>query len=249
MCSGKPSLHKPNVRAAVKAGFSSIRFTAGHYSLLEKHTSILVGISGGIDSLVLLSLLLDYNDKYRQKWDIKAAHIDAGFPGWDPDLLHRHLKAKNIHTTTVRTTIHKKIENAMDKCFICSRERRKTLIEIAEGLDVFKIALAHHQEDVVETLLLNMLYTGRMATILPKQSILRGRFSFVRPIYFLNKKSIVDIGRAYALKDFGNACPYYRDSRRERIRESLRRIQTRNPDVYTNIFRSIFNLNKQYMPG
>lgn len=208
-----------------------------------------MGISGGIDSLVLLFLLLDYNDKYRQNWDIKAAHIDAGFPEWDPDLLHRYLNAKNIHTTTVRTTIHKKITNATDKCFACSRERRKILIEIAEGLDIFNIGLAHHQEDAVETLLLNMLYTGRMATILPKQSILHGRFSFVRPIYFLDKKSIVEIARAYALEDFGNACPYYKDSRRERIRESLQRIQTENPDVYTNIFRSIFNLNKQYMPG
>lgn len=216
--------------------------------MLEKHTSVLVGISGGIDSLVLLFLLKEYNDKYRQKWDIKTAHIDAGFPGWDPDQLHHYLSAKNIQITTVSTAIYKKIKNAADKCFVCSRERRKMLVEIAEGLDIFNIALAHHQEDVVETLLLNILYTGRMGTILPKQSIIRGRFSFVRPLYHLDKKNIIGIAGAYGLKSFGNACPYYEDSRREWIRESLQKIQSRNPDVYANIFRSIFNINKQYMP-
>ena len=208
-----------------------------------------MGISGGIDSMVLLCLLLKYNEKYRQRWDIKAAHINPGFPGWDPNILEKYLSTLNVKLVIASSKIDQRLEKVEDKCYFCSRERRKRLMEVAENLDIFNIALAHHKEDVVETLLLNMLYTGRMGTLLPRQPIVRGRFAFVRPLYHMDKKTIVAIANAFGLKIFGNLCPYYKESRRERIRESLDEIETKNPDIYTNIFNSIFNINKPYMPS
>ena len=169
----------------------------------------MVGVSGGIDSLVLLFLLQEYNAKYRQQWDIKACHIDAGYPGWNSTILERRLAAHNIETIIVKANFYKRIQKVQDKCFFCSRERRKKLMDIAEGLDVFNIALAHHQEDAVETLLLNMLYTGRMGTLLPRQPIVRGRFTFVRPLYYLDKKTIRVIAKAFALESLGRSCPFY----------------------------------------
>jgi tRNA 2-thiocytidine biosynthesis protein TtcA len=249
LCSDKPRLHNPNAGAAVKAGLSSIRFAKNRHSILEKHTSVLVGVSGGMDSLVLLFLLLEFNVKYRQKWDIKACHIDAGFPAWNPGFLEKLLAAHKIETIIVKANIYKRIQKVQDKCYFCSRERRQKLMEIAEGLDVFNIALAHHQEDAVETLLLNMLYTGRMGTLLPKQPIVRGRFSFVRPLYYLDKKTIRVIAKAFDLASLGRSCPFYQDSRRELIRNLLNKIQEKTPDIYTNIFHSIFNINKPYMPS
>jgi tRNA 2-thiocytidine biosynthesis protein TtcA len=249
LCSDRLRLHNPSAGAVVKTGLSSIRFANKRHSILEKHTSILVGVSGGIDSLVLLFLLLEYNKKYKQKWDIKACHIDAGYPSWDPSVLEKSLVAHHIEPIIVKANFYKRIQRVQDKCFFCSRERRKKLMEIAEGLDVFNIALAHHQEDAVETLLLNMLYTGRMGTLLPKQPIVRGRFSFVRPLYYLDKKTIRAIAQAFGLKILGRSCPFYQDSRRELIRNLLYKIQEKNPDIYTNIFHSIFNINKPYMPS
>jgi tRNA 2-thiocytidine biosynthesis protein TtcA len=249
LCSDKPRLHNPNSGAILKAGLSSIRFTVRRHSILEKHTSVLVGISGGIDSLVLLFLLLKYNEKYKQKWDIKACHIDAGFPGWNPVSLEEYLAAHNVQTIVVKTNIYKRTQRVQDKCFFCSRDRRKKLMEIAEELDIFNIALAHHQEDAVETLLLNMLYTGRMATLLPKQPIVRGRFFFLRPLYYLDKKTILEIANAFGLESLGRFCPFYQNSRRELIRNLLNTIKEKNPDIYTNIFHSMFNINKPYMPS
>ncbi|MDH4210277.1 MAG: tRNA 2-thiocytidine biosynthesis TtcA family protein [candidate division WOR-3 bacterium] len=216
--------------------------------MLEKHASVLVGVSGGIDSMVLLFLLLKYNEKYAQKWSIKAAHINEGFPDWDPDLLEEYLLAQNVQFVIAGGKINDRIRKVEDKCFFCSRARRKKLMEIAEGFDIFNIALAHHQEDVVETLLLNMLFTGRMGTLLPMQPIVRGRFTVVRPLYYMDKKIIVEIAQAMGLKSFGNPCPYYADSRREMIRQLLNQIEKKNPDIYTNIFHSIFDINKPYMP-
>lgn len=247
MCSDKIRQHNPSARAAVKTGLSAIRFTQKRHSILERHTSVLVGVSGGIDSLVLLFLLLKYNTKYKQNWDIKACHIDAGFPDWDSGSLGKYLAARKI--PIIIANINNKVNRVQDKCFICSKERRKKLMNVAEGLGIFHIALAHHQEDAVETLLLNMLYTGRMGTLLPKQPIVRGRFVFVRPLYYLDKKTIREIAVALDLESLGRSCPFYQDSRRELVRNLLNTIQEQNPDIYTNIFHSIFNINKPYMPS
>ena len=210
---------------------------------------MLVGVSGGIDSSVLLFLLQKFNDTYQQNWYIKAAHIDAGFPDWDPTSLEQYLATHNIQTIMVRTRLHKRMQKVEDKCFFCSRARRKKLMEIAEELDISNIVLAHHQEDVAETLLLNILYTGRIGTLLPRQPIVRGRFALVRPLYYLDKNTITQIGRAFGIRSFHNPCPFYRNSRRETIREILDKIKKKNPDVYSNIFHSIFNINKTYMPS
>jgi tRNA 2-thiocytidine biosynthesis protein TtcA len=242
-------LHDPTARAAVKSGLSSIRYVLRRHCLLEKHTSVLVGISGGIDSLVLLFLLHKYKDTYQQLWEIKACHINTGFPGWNPAGLQKFLRAHEIESIVVSTKIYKRIQRVDDKCFFCSRARRKQLMEIAEESNITNIALAHHQEDVAETLLLNMLYAGRMSTLLPRQPIVHGRFVLIRPLYYLNKETILEIARAFHLKSHGDFCPYYKDSRREMIREKLNVIKKKNPDIYTNIFRSIFNVKQSYMPS
>ena len=248
MCSDKPRPQNPLSRAATKSVLSSVGYALRRHTLLEKHAGVLVGVSGGIDSMVLLFLLLRYNEKYTQKWTIKAAHIDAGFPGWNPDALREYLSGRNVELIVTGSRIHNRLKKIEDKCFFCSRARRKKLTEIAEGLGIFNIALAHHQEDVVETLLLNMLYTGRMGTILPKQPIVHGRFTFVRPLYYLKKKAIIETAHALKLKSFNNPCPYYADSKREAIRKLLNHLEKKNPDIYNNIFTSISNINKAYMP-
>jgi tRNA 2-thiocytidine biosynthesis protein TtcA len=249
LCSDSHRSQDPTARVAVKSGLSSIRYAIRHHSLLEKHTSILVGISGGIDSLVLLFLLHKYKDIYRQMWEIKACHIDKGFPAHRSADLEEYLSARGIALTVVKTGIYTRTRRSDDKCFFCSRARRQKLMEYAEDFNINNIALAHHQEDVAETLLLNMLYAGRTSTLLPIQPIAHGRFNFVRPLYYLDKTTILDIARAFDLKSQANSCPYYKESRRELIREKLNDIKERNPDVYTNVFHSIFNIKKTYMPS
>ncbi|MGD8978666.1 MAG: ATP-binding protein, partial [candidate division WOR-3 bacterium] len=169
MCSDSHRSQDPTARVAVKSGLSSIRYAIRHHSLLEKHTSILVGISGGIDSLVLLFLLHKYKDIYRQMWEIKACHIDKGFPAHRSADLEEYLSARGIALTVVKTGIYTRTRRSDDKCFFCSRARRQKLMEYAEDFNINNIALAHHQEDVAETLLLNMLYAGRTSTLLPIQ--------------------------------------------------------------------------------
>lgn len=248
MYSGNPRSRSPTPRVSVKSGLNAVSYAIRHHALLEKHTSILVGVSGGIDSLALLLLLQKFNDTYRQAWYIKAAHVDAGFPDWDSTSLEKYLAARNINITIARTKINKKIRKVDDKCFFCARARRQRLMEIAEEFDIANIALAHHQEDVAETLLLNILYAGKISTLLPRQPIVHGRFVLVRPLYYLDKPTITQIGHSFGLESFRTPCPYYKCSRRERIRAILATLKQKNPDIYSSIFHSIFNINKTYMP-
>lgn len=198
---------------------------------------------------MLLFLLQEYSAIYQQSWNITAAHIHPMFPGWTTTLLKPLLSKHNIPYTIVKQNIYRKIKDVKNKCFSCSRERRKRLLDLAGKLDTFNIALAHHKEDVVETLLLNIFYTGRMSTLMPKQPIVHGRFYFVRPIYYLDKETILGIARVLGLKSHANICPYYKNSRRETVRGMLSKIKKKNPDIYTNIFGSIFNTKKAYMPS
>lgn len=217
--------------------------------MIEKHARVLVGISGGIDSLVLLHLLREYCGRYHTGWQITAVHIDHCFPGHDSRQLEDHFTRIGTPYRIVRADIYRRIEQTADRCFVCARERHRRLIELAEESSIFHIALAHHQDDAAETLLLNILYAGRMSTLVPRQPLLQGRFCFVRPLYYLSKKEITAIARACGLKPLAAACPYHQDSRREKIRALLAELSRQNPDIHANIFRSLFNVRREYLPS
>ena len=236
-------------RAAIRQGLTSVRYALRQHSLLEKYTSVLVGLSGGIDSLVLLFLLFVYKETFQQHWNIKAAHIDLGFPLWNPSDLQELLSQYNIRCIIAKTNIYNRLSKIQDKCFFCSRARREKLMNIAEKYNIFNVALAHHQEDVAETLLLNMFHSGRISTLLPKQGVIHGRFFVVRPLYYMDKEAIQKIGHAFGLKTLHNSCPFYHASRRESVRNLLEEIRKENPDIYANLFGSIFNIKRSYMPS
>lgn len=218
------------------------------YGFLEKNSRVLVGISGGVDSLILVLLLLEYNKRFNQKWEIHACHIHPGFPGWNAGRLKKFFIKNNISYTIVKTEINKKVAGLANKCCPCARERRRKLLEIADKRGIFQIALAHHKQDVAETIFLNMIYNGEISTLVPKQSIIQGRFFFIRPLYNLDKEMIESIARIYGIPRRHNICPFYRTSKREVVRRFLMRIQKENPHVYKNIFRSIFHIKNTYMP-
>jgi tRNA 2-thiocytidine biosynthesis protein TtcA len=238
----------PEASKTIDSGFTLIKQTIRRFGFLKKYSRVLVGVSGGMDSLVLLSLLLAYNKKFNQKWHINACHIHPRFPKWNSRFLELFFKEKNIPYTIVKININKKFPKNKHPCYACTRERRKKLLEVADKHSIFQIALGHHKEDVAETTFLNMMYNGEISTIVPKQSIIQGRFFFIRPLYYLTKETIRKIAKIYHLPKSKSTCPYYKESKREVVREFLNQIKNENPAVYKNIFRSLFNIKNSYMP-
>ncbi len=209
---------------------------------------MLVGLSGGIDSCALLYLLVRYNEKYRQGWEIRAAHIDPQFPGWKADLVRGFAENLGVPFDYFQSPIAARIRDLRHRCFFCSRERRRRLLELAEAQNIFTVALAHHREDVVETLLLNMLYNGEIAVCLPRQSVIHGRFYFIRPLYYFTKEDILELDRFLHFPRDVNVCPFGHDSKRERVRTFLAEIRKQNPAVYNNLFGVLFNIKREYLP-
>jgi tRNA 2-thiocytidine biosynthesis protein TtcA len=232
----------------ISAGLMLMRHAIRRHGFLDKNSRVLVGISGGIDSLVLLTLLIEYNKQYQQGWEIHACHIHPQFPQWNVHVVEKFLKKYNVPYTIVTIDINKDIKQRTHKCYLCSRERRRKLLEVADSLSTFQIALAHHKEDAAETILLNMMYNAEISTLVPKQSVIQGRFFFIRPLYYFEKETINKIVQVFKLPQNKNICPYFEESKRETVREFLTKLQRYNPDVYKNIFRSIFTIKNSYMP-
>jgi tRNA 2-thiocytidine biosynthesis protein TtcA len=235
-------------RKLITAGLMLMRHAIRRHGFLDKNSRVLVGISGGVDSLVLLSLLVEYNKHYQQGWEIHACHIHPQFPQWNVPIVEKFFKKCTVPYTIVTIDINKNIKQRTHKCYICSRERRRKLLEVADNLNTFQIALAHHKEDVAETILLNMVYNAEISTLVPKQSVIQGRFFFIRPLYYFEKETINKIAQIFNLPQNKNICPYFEESKREIVREFLAKLQRDNPDVYKNIFRSIFTIKNSYMP-
>jgi tRNA 2-thiocytidine biosynthesis protein TtcA len=232
----------------VNSNLAAFKRTIDKYEFLEYNSRAVVGISGGVDSLVLLFLLAQYNEKYRQGWEIHPCHVDPRFAGWDTAFIEEYCKTLGMPCKIIRTGIGQKLMDQDRKCFVCSRERRRRLLEFADSLNIFQIVLAHNLEDVVETFILNIVYNGVISAFVPRQPVIRGRFCFVRPLYFLSKKKVLAIARSLGIPENRNSCPYAAGSKREKIRDFLKGVKEEYPEVYTSIFRGMLNVKTEYLP-
>jgi tRNA 2-thiocytidine biosynthesis protein TtcA len=115
-------------------------------------------------------------------------------------------------------------------------------------MNIQQIALAHHNQDVAETIILNMMYNGEMSTLVPKQSVIQGRHFFIRPLYEFEKNEIKTIARLLNMPVVTNECPYFKESKRNQVRAFLESCKKDNPDVYKNIFRAVTHIKRAYLP-
>ena len=129
----------------------------------------------------------------------------------------------------------------------CARNRRSQLFDLARRWGYNKVALGHHRDDLVETFFLNMLYSGNISTMVPKQDLFEGRLAIIRPMAYLDKEEIRAIGAELALHPVANLCPLADHTRRERVRELLADIYAREPGARRSIFAALANVREGYM--
>ena len=237
-----------------KTSFITLKRAVEKHHLLENGEKVLVGVSGGVDSMVMLHLLNNFNQRRYKDWEIIAVHINPNFPRWQTKKIIKFFESLNVRYLIDDINVPQKLlavagsDKRLRPCFLCARERRKRLFEIAEQHGIRKIALAHHLEDVNETFFLNLFYVSEAKTFSTKQDFFHNQYHIIRPLYYFDKDFINNYAETYQIPVVKNKCPYDIDSERNRIRNLLNKYYTKNPRIKTNIFWGIKNARLDVLP-
>ncbi|MBW2192217.1 MAG: tRNA 2-thiocytidine(32) synthetase TtcA [Deltaproteobacteria bacterium] len=211
---------------------------------------ILVGLSGGKDSLTLMWVLEERRQRIPINYELFAAYVDPGFDGGFGEQLAEYCDEAGFDLS-VESTDHGILahspQNRENPCFLCSRLRRKRLFEIADERGCNKLALGHNKDDIIETLFLNMCYAGQISTMLPSQSFFQGKFTLIRPLAFVDENVIRHFAEERGCPDFMNPCPTAKVSKRQEIKTLLNALYRSNKKIKGNIFRAMRHVKTDYL--
>jgi tRNA(Ile)-lysidine synthetase-like protein len=234
-----------------KTGFfisSKIGKAIGDYNLIEDGDRILVAASGGKDSLTLLKLLRERQRWAPAKFEIVAAHIETDLKcGYsvDKDFLIKIFKDLGVKYRFKKIKLLDKKDDI--NCFWCSWNRRKTLFKTAYNLGCNKVALGHHKDDIIETTLLNLFFQGEISTMNPRQELFDGKIVIIRPLCYVEEKTIKKFAKENGFFKNIEKSTKLQDSNRRYVKELIKDIKKRCPNVKTNIFRSITRVKSGYI--
>lgn len=225
----------------------------GDFNLIEEGDRILIGVSGGKDSYSLLHVLDSLRRKAPVKYELVAANVDAGYPGYRKEVLENHLKEHNftyrMETTDCYRIIEEKRRPGSSYCSFCARLRRGVLYTLADELGCNKIALGHHLDDFIETLLLNQFYVGRLAAMSPKLLADNGRHTVIRPFVYVEEKDIIAYCRANAFPVICCACPVCGmvDQKRKRMKTLIAELSRENPQIKRSMIGALGNVQPRHL--
>ena len=222
------------------------------YAMIADGDRVAVAVSGGKDSFTLLHLL-----KERLKWvpihyDLLAIHLDMGFEGTQPEKIEQACREMGIPYYFEQTDYGLKahgIENKENPCFLCAWLRRKHLFNLSRNLHFSKLAFGHNKDDIIETLFLNMFFSGELSTMLPKQSLFEGGLTIIRPLALLDESRIKGFAKRLGLPEIPNPCPSASKSYRQDIKAFLSAFYARNRKIQGNIFHALSHVRPEYLPS
>ena len=220
------------------------------YNMICDGDRILVGLSGGKDSLTLMWFLNERLPRVRVTYDLTAVYLDPGFEGGFAGRLERYCREAGYRLRIEHTDFGVKAhsdENRENPCFLCAWKRRKRLFDIAEELGCRKLALGHNKDDIIETLFMNMCYAGEISTMVPFQPLFENRFTVIRPLAYVDEDLIRQFAAEQDFPAFINACPSAAVSKRRAVKELLFRLYRSNDKIKGNIFRSLSRVRPDYL--
>ena len=214
------------------------------YNLIDENDKIAVGISGGKDSLALLYALNGIRRFYPKKFDLEAITIDLGFENFNTEPIKHLCDEFNIKYTVVKTDIFDIVFNERKEsnpCSLCAKMRKGSLNAAIKDAGCNKVAYAHHKDDVIETLMLSLIYEGRFNTFSPRTFLDRTEITVIRPFLYVNEADIIGFSNKYHLPVLAKVCPNDGYSKREYIKQLIASINRDNPGVKERMFNAIEN--------
>ena len=222
------------------------------FGMITPGDGVIAAVSGGKDSLALLRLLQGPLVHAPRDFRLVAVHLDTGIPGSDPAPLEQHFRDAGLEYEIVPAHHVYEKSHAPDArkrpCYICSRLRRRLLLETADRLGCSRIALAHHRDDAVETLLMNMFFMREVSAMLPDQPLFDGAFHLIRPLFYIREYLVARFARKQQLPVSKVRCPTEDTTRRLYVKNLLEQLRKEDPSVHNNLFRAMFRMYPEYMP-
>lgn len=221
---------------------SYIRSAADDYQMIEEGDKIAVGVSGGKDSLTLLCALAGLKKFYPKKFDIVAITVSMGYEEMDFSGVKALCEDLNVEYITKETDIAKivfDIRCEKNPCSLCANLRRGALNKAALEAGSRKVALGHHEDDVLETFMLSLVYEGRVNCFSPVTYLDRKGITLIRPMIYTPEKYIKGFAKRYSLPVVTNPCPADKHTKREYIKNLIQNIDRENPGFKTRLYTAI----------
>ncbi len=221
---------------------SYVRRAIDDYHMIEDEDNIAVGISGGKDSLTLLYALHGLQRFYPKHFKIHAVTVDLGFQNLQLDKIKEICENLNIEYTIVSTEIAKIIfddRKETNPCSLCAKMRKGALNDAIKAAGCNKVAYAHHKDDVIETMLMSLIFEGRFHTFSPVTYLDRMELTVIRPLMYMNEADVIGFVNKYEVPVVKSPCPADGNTKREYIKQLLRQLNLENPGVKERLFTAI----------
>ncbi|APQ72066.1 tRNA 2-thiocytidine biosynthesis TtcA family protein [Clostridium botulinum] len=223
-----------------------LRRGVGDFNLIQNGDKIAVGLSGGKDSIVLLHLLKKYQSFSPEKFDLIAITLDT-MTGADFSPLENVCSNINVPLYIYKTPIKEivfDLRKEKNPCSLCANLRRGALNNYSKELGCNKIALGHHKNDAIETLLMSMLYEGRVSCFSPKTYLNKANITIIRPMIYIDEIAIKSMIKRYDLPIIKNPCPANGNTKRQYMKELTYTLEKDIPKVKDRLLGCLTNINQ-----
>ena len=238
---------------ALRSILGLIRHADQKFDLFHEGDKIMLGISGGKDSMLLALAMKQYQMFDCANFEIVPAILDLGFPGFDAKPIKKYFKSIGLELKVIDSKDVYQILKVQQKdakilpCSICSRMKKAAINKAAKELGCNKVAFAHHGDDAVETLFMNEIFGGRIATFQPKMFLERAEIEFIRPLILVHEKDIIRAIKEENIPSFSSHCPNDGNTMRHEMKNMLNDIYKKYPSAKDNFFLMLENYEKEQL--
>ena len=200
--------------------------------------------------MALLELMARRSRIYKPKFSVVAVHVVMTNIAYesDTDYLREFAESRGIQFVRYETSFDPSTDNRKSPCFLCSWNRRKALFTVAKKYQCNKIALGHHMDDILETLLMNMTFQGAISTMPPKLVMRKFDMTIIRPMCLIHEADLIELAKMHDYRKQIKNCPYETDSHRSDMKDVLHRLEEMNPEARYSLWSSMNNIQDDLIP-
>lgn len=230
--------------------FKNFKKAIESYGLIEEGDHLLVGLSGGKDSLAVLELLGQYQRAGHVQFKFTAIHVSMENIPYQSDLDYLRKFAEGCGAGFVHrvTSFDMSTDKRKAPCFLCSWSRRKQFFEVAKELGCRKLVLGHHKDDILRTLMMNLTFQGSFGTMPPLLKMDKFDLTVIRPLALIEEEDLKALAEAHGYQKQNKYCPYEQVSHRASMKEVMAKLEEMNPHVKSSMWNAMHHVQTDYLP-